>query len=623
VAVDLFSLVMRVKAEGAAAAVADLRNIDAAGKQAALGATNFANAWQGALLQFKGSAAQIAEFKAGFSKGFFDDKLVAGMSLAGQEGRRASEGNAAMSRGIAESGRQWRESTVAVQQKTGALSLLGAALRPMIALYAGFSLFNFIKHTIAGAGALHEMAQRTGASVRMLSILEFAGKQSGVSVEMLAVGFRGLALSLGNLRDGNEKTVAAFQRIGISAQELKGLSVDQVFQKIVEKLALMPDGFDKAEAAQRIFGRSGAAMLPLLEDLAERGFANVAREAASFGAVIDANAARKADAFGDAITRLKVSMMGLFRDVMMPLLPFLTAFVDGLSLAVRHINALATGGLANFGFAIGRDLAGGGAGDFSGVSGGGSSTAGRIVGPFPTRSGRSGAGSSIPGAPGMAGDLAEFAALAPGIFAPDSLGSPAGIGTRDDRINVSGALGGAGKRPGQRMMDLLRQDMFEGIQRLKPVANGLHALFQNLFTGGRLGSSIKSFGQEILSGMGSIFAQMAMRAIAAAPLFIAIGKAMSNPFTAGFALLAFGVALKALGSAMGGEATGGGGGGGGGSAGMDRDRTTNITLTADGAGGFKAPKRDQGQHFTVIGASDPRAHRIIGDISKAGARRNI
>jgi hypothetical protein len=111
-----------------------------------------------------------------------------------------------------------------------------------------------------------------------------------------------------------------------------------------------------------------------------------------------------------------------------------------------------------------------------------------------------------------------------------------------------------------------------------------------------------------------------MRAIAAAPLFIAIGKAMSNPFTAGFALLAFGVALKALGSAMGGEATGSGGGGGGS---IDRDRTTNITLTADGAGGFKAPKRDQGQHFTVIGASDPRAHRIIGDISKAGARRNI
>jgi hypothetical protein len=196
-------------------------------------------------------------------------------------------------------------------------------------------------------------------------------------------------------------------------------------------------------------------------------------------------------------------------------------------------------------------------------------------------------------------------------------------GTRDDRINVSGALtGGAKNRPGQRLMDLLRQDLFEGLQRLQPFARGLQGFFSDVFSGARVGTSMKNFGREILAGMGSIFAQMAMRAIMAAPLFIALGKAMSNPFTAGFALLAFGVALKALGSAMGGDATGGGGGGGSADA-ASRDRTTNITLTADGAGGFKAPKRDQGQHFTVIGASDPRAHRIIGDISKAGARRNI
>ena len=36
-----------------------------------------------------------------------------------------------------------------------------------------------------------------------------------------------------------------------------------------------------------------------------------------------------------------------------------------------------------------------------------------------------------------------------------------------------------------------------------------------------------------------------------------------------------------------------------------------------------APEGKTQPHYTVIGASDPRATRIIGEIQRAGARRNI
>jgi hypothetical protein len=206
----------------------------------------------------------------------------------------------------------------------------------------------------------------------------------------------------------------------------------------------------------------------------------------------------------------------------------------------------------------------------------------------------------------------------------DRLTGPAArpVAQRSDRIDVTPGLAGRGvtDRPGQRFMDVLRQDLFAGLQRLQPFANGLQGFFQKLFTTGNLGGSIREFGQEILSGMGSIFATMAAKAIAAAPLFIAIGKAMSNPFTAGFALLAFGIALKALGASMGGSASGGGGAGGG--AGGFDDRTTRITLSADGAGGRNAPGRPD-ERFTVLGVDSPKGQRVLATAMKGAKRRGM
>jgi hypothetical protein len=643
-AVDLFSLVMRVKAEGAAQAMADLRGIDAAGKQAALGATNFANAWQGALLQFKGSAAQIAGFKEQFSRGFFDEKLIAGMSLAGQEGRRASEGAAAWSRGLANIRAQNEAAAAAMQKKAGAAGLLTSALRPMIALYAGFSLFRFVKETIDGAGALHELSQRTGASVQMLSVLRFAGAQSGVTTEMLAAGFRGLALSMGRLRDGSAQSVEAFARVGLSARDLQGLTVDQTFHKIVEKLALMPDGLEKAEAAQRIFGRGGAAMLPLLEDLAERGYGAVAREAEKMGAVIDANAAKKADAFGDAITRLKIAFGGLLRETLMPILPALTVFVNLLASAVKHLKTLGTGGVANFGFQVGKELAGGGAAEGLADPGGAvardenpalAALGPLVIPPPPSDADVRAAAREAAAKRKLYQDEVLRLANMDESMRPagrlDFQGFPSRIATRNDRIGVGDSLLGKGTPQAATAFDQFEARVTAQAARVQrefsqlgqnlgmTLANGFSSAMSAAMQGK---NPFAAFGKAVLAGLGSIFVQMGAELIAYGVIMLNLLPFLSNPFTSGPAAIAAGAALVAIGTVLGSIATGSGSKGGGAGGGGPVDKTTHITLTADGLGGRNAPNRPD-ERFTVLGVDSPKGQRVLATAMKGAKRRNM
>jgi hypothetical protein len=224
------------------------------------------------------------------------------------------------------------------------------------------------------------------------------------------------------------------------------------------------------------------------------------------------------------------------------------------------------------------------------------------------------------------------------VQAADSLrfqGLDGPISTRDDRIDASGSLF-AGTRRGRGSKSETPLDRFEAEveQRTLAVDRSFEALgtnlgdtlaggFSNALQAGIQGKNpFKAFGSVVLAGLGSIMQEMGKAMIAKGIILLKLLPFLSNPFTSGPALIAAGIALTALGATLGGIATGGGGGSGGG-AGASRDRTTQITLTADGAGGFTAPKQKDAQHFTVIGASDPRSHRIVGEITKSASRRNI
>lgn len=127
---------------------------------------------------------------------------------------------------------------------------------------------------------------------------------------------------------------------------------------------------------------------------------------------------------------------------------------------------------------------------------------------------------------------------------------------------------------GQAVQEQLRQFFQETADLIqtefaRTLGDAIGNAFQTAFTTGDPLKAIQAFGTTMLAGVGSIFVQLGQTYLKYGIIMKALAKLLPNPFTAGWAAAAIGVALIALGkalnavavSASGGSAGGGGGGG--------------------------------------------------------------
>ncbi len=549
--------------------------------------------------------------------------------------------------------------TKAAKAKTETLGGLWHTVKALGEAYLVFQAIDFVKDAVEKAGALHELAQKTGASVERLSVLEFAGKRAGVSVGDLEQGFRGLSLSLGNLRDGQTKTVEAFNRLGLTAKDFIGLNTDQAFELIVDRLRLLPNGLEKSEVAARLFGQSGAELIPLLDTLARDGFAKTTAEAERLHAVVSEKTAADATKLTALWGELKVAATGLALLGIHPLTLAFQSLYQVLSAGpsdtwrntMREITGAVDGAtrLATLGF-FGTHLSdkyrlGGGPGLDSSAMGTPGGTRATLPGspesPELTDEEKSAIKERARERVRLAEEAAakhrrEMLALVDdwAIERPTDLGSPFGKDMGGPMAVRKGSFVGTAKEPAAQtgwLDDFQRTVIAQG-QRVQASFQGLGqglgqsiaGGFQAAMNAGMHGGNIfKAFGKAVLQGLGSIFMQMGSELLVYGMIMLKLLPFLSNPFTSGPAAIAAGLALMAAGTVLGAIATGGGGNSGGGGAAPSLDRTTHITLTPDGAGGFKPVTPKPGDHYTIIGVNDPQAQSAIMKLQENARRRGL
>ena len=165
----------------------------------------------------------------------------------------------------------------------------------------------------ADAGSrLWDMSKRTGVSVEALSILGYAAEQAGASTEDLEKGLRKMQNTITDAAQGSASAQEALARLGLTVKDLAGLSPEEQFRLIGDRLDRIADPTLKAATAMDIFGRAGTGLLPMLEGGAAALDAYAA-QARRLGLVISTEDAQAADAFGDALADLwKVLRQGAF-----------------------------------------------------------------------------------------------------------------------------------------------------------------------------------------------------------------------------------------------------------------------------------------------------------------------
>ena len=227
----------------------------------------------------------------------------------------------------------------------GLKAVAGAALNLKTAFVgvagaAGIGLL--IKRSLDATDALAKTATRIGTTTEALSRLHFAADISGVSTETLNMAMQRFTRRTAEAARGTGEAKDAIRELGLNANNLLQLDLDEQMIKLAEAFAAQEDPARKVVLAMKLFDSEGVALLQTL-DAGAVGLREMFKEAELLGAVMSTDAAKGVEDTQDALTRLKTIMGGVIDQFTAALAPVLEKIVTHLTTMVRD-SAEAAGG---------------------------------------------------------------------------------------------------------------------------------------------------------------------------------------------------------------------------------------------------------------------------------------
>jgi hypothetical protein len=191
--------------------------------------------------------------------------------------------------------------------KTSLVALAGVA----VGLASAFGVA--AKGAIDHADALSKMSQKAGVSTESLSRLAYAASFSEVSLEDTTAALGKLSKTMADAAQNTKGTAAsAFAALGISVTDASGhlRDADDVFTDIADRFARIHDGATKTAIAMTLFGKSGAQLIPVLNEGAD-GLKRYADESDRTGNTISTKFATAANRFNDSLSGIGKKISGI------------------------------------------------------------------------------------------------------------------------------------------------------------------------------------------------------------------------------------------------------------------------------------------------------------------------
>lgn len=181
-----------------------------------------------------------------------------------------------------------------------------------------------VKSQIDAADAASDAAQAAGTSVEKYTQLAYAMKFGADGAASLDDTLKFLNKSVFDAATGNEKAQASFHALGVAYQNADGSMRDStdVMLDVAEKFAAMEDGAQKSGIAMDLMGKSGAEMVPFLNQ-GRAGIEALTAEADKYGVTISGSVADAAGQFNDNIVRGQTFVQGFGNQIMKAMLPAL------------------------------------------------------------------------------------------------------------------------------------------------------------------------------------------------------------------------------------------------------------------------------------------------------------
>jgi hypothetical protein len=184
-------------------------------------------------------------------------------------------------------------------------------------------------------GQIDDLAQVSGLTTETIQSLRLAATLSGQSFEDAGTAAVIFQKQIEAAKGGNEELASTFKQLGV---DING-PVDQAFRTALERLGQVEDGSGKTAIALDLFGKSGAKLLPVMDQVGG-SFDGLIGRARELGLVLDQEAIDKSNKLADSIDILKLRFSAFIVDVGIGAIDAfdrIAASISGVSTSIRQL----------------------------------------------------------------------------------------------------------------------------------------------------------------------------------------------------------------------------------------------------------------------------------------------
>ena len=198
------------------------------------------------------------------------------------------------------------------------------------AVVASKKFIDSAKSTATFGDSVDKNSQKVGFSAQKWQEWSYVLNLAGSSMESATMGIKTMTNQVDKAKKGNKEAVAEFKALGISVKDLKKMSREEIFEKVISQLQKMPESANRASIANKLLGRSGQELSALF-NMTNEETQKAIKTANEYGMVLSDKGVKASANFQDSLTTLQNTMSGLKNTMMANFLPSLTTVMDGLS----------------------------------------------------------------------------------------------------------------------------------------------------------------------------------------------------------------------------------------------------------------------------------------------------
>lgn len=220
-------------------------------------------------------------------------------------------------------------------------SSFGANLRKGIGVAAGVTAAGITAvtgATVAGTKAfvdgvsnvaeygdrIDKLSQKMNLSAESFQEWDFIMQHAGTSIESMQASIKTLSSAA---ETGNE----AFEKLGLSQEEIANMSGEELFSATITALQNVESETERTYLAGQLLGR-GATELGALLNMSAEETEEMKNQVHELGGVLSDDAVKNAAAFQDSLQNMQTSFTGLRNSMLTEFLPSFSTVMDGLSL---------------------------------------------------------------------------------------------------------------------------------------------------------------------------------------------------------------------------------------------------------------------------------------------------